>query len=748
MTQVNRVYSKKRQRTVRTHFSHLTMLAALTSTLLLAGCGTKVSGAEGPGGENDNSDGSNPDGSPSGGKGKGLLWEDGNPMFSEAGSTGECHIDELVGPEVYGAKVKSLMTGLALTSAELDELEADPESLATLVDKWLGLPEAKTVFTRFFMSAFQQTELDIETFYGPTTHEALPLTGFEGEISRNGTQDLGNHNFSEMFARTAWYFVENDEPWTSVLTTSRYMMTPALMTWFAFHDDNVAADDGTTTSRTSDELDQRLRYVINPANEPAVTNLLDRDHPQFMTFYHDNLATEAATASECNNVPSVVEVVENGSSATTPGWVVEIRRPRQDHQFEVFSRLWGRRYFVRHTGGCRGFRGGNDPLLKFDDFTNWRMIDTRQPNGTEQATRFYDLETLRSTDQLVLKSDQVGFMSSPGFQGTWLTNEDNSSRVTINQILIVALGASFDGAAVSDFSPESLDTEHAAPGTECYGCHQTLDPMRDFVRNSLTNFYGPQEDPERRDAPAEFVFGGVHATGNGLRDLANILAEHPYFPRAWVQKLCFYANAEACEEGEEFERVVAAFVESDFNFKTLVQELFSSPMVTGASCDGGKVAGASIARLSQFCHRLSVRLGSADLCALASIPGSESADQKRVRTAVDSVPDDSFSRAVVEPVTISNTSLFIRANREVTCTRIAAQAFDDGFRGQPREDVVAILVEEVMGLPTSHPLHDSSFSVLDRHVEGAMEAGESERTALQSAFIVACMSPSSAGVGF
>lgn len=751
MKQSKRIRAKKMRKSVHTPVSRITTSAALACSLLLGGCGTKQADEEEAGGKNGGTSGSASEGSSSAqGDGDGLFWHDGDPMFDEAGGTGECRVDELRGPDVYGAKVKSLMTGLALTEEELTELESDPGTLSSLVEKWMDLPQAETVFTRFFMSAFQQTELDIETFYGPTTFEALPLTGFEGEISRNGTQDLGNHNFSEMFARTAWHFVENDEPWTNVLTTSRYMMTPALMTWLAFRDDDVAADDGTTTSRTSDELDQSLRYVINPADEAPLSELLDRNHPNFMKFYHANLAEEANTAgSDCQGfVPDVVEVVEDGDSATTPGWVVEIRRPRRDHQFEVFSRMWGRRYFVRHTDGCRGFRGGNEPLLDFSDFTDWRMIDVRQPEGAEEATRFYDLENHRTADELVLKSELVGFMSSPGFQGTWLTNEDNSSRVTINQILIVALGASFDGAAVSDFSPESLDTEHAGPGTECYGCHQTLDPMRDFVRNALTNFYGPQEDPVRRDAPAEFVFGGVRESGNGLRDLADILARHPYFPRAWVQKLCFYANAEACEEGEEFERVVAAFVESGFNFKTLVRELFSSPMVTGASCDGGQLAGVSIARLSQFCHRLSERLGADDLCALGSIPGSESADQKRVRTAVDSVPDDSFSRAVVEPVTISNTSLFIRANREVTCIRIAQQAFDDGFRGQAREDVLDVLVEEVIGLPPSHSLHDGATSVLDRHVDGAMEAGESERTALQSAFVVACMSPSSAGVGF
>jgi len=636
--------------------------------------------------------------------------------------------------------MKSLLTGLPLSETELQTLETDPEALAELVDEWMSLPQAEAVFTRYFQSAFQQTELDIETFFYPTGFGAVPYNAITGAPTGARTHDLGNYNFSESFARTAWYFVENDEPWTNVLTTNRYMMTPALMSYFAFRDDDIVADDGTISSRNSPEIDASMRFMTNEANQSPLLDITNPAHPDFMLFYHGDLKVQQDAGCE---VPPIVEIIEGMANG---GWTSDVTGRLESSQFHAFSLLWGRRWFLR--GPCRAFRGGTEPFVDYTDFTDWKMVDIRAPQSGEEPTRFYDFAHFRSQNELVLKQDHVGFMTSPGFQDTWLTNEDNSSRVTINQILIVALGASFDGAAVSDFSPESLDAEHAAPGTECYGCHQTLDPMRDFVRNSLTNFYSPQEDPERRDAPAEFVFGGVQATGNGLRDLANILAEHPYFPRAWVQKLCFYANAKACEEGEEFERIVTAFTESNFNFKTLVRELFSSPMITGVSCDGGQLPGVTIARRSQFCQRLSARLGSENLCALSMVPGTDSGDQGRVNTAVSSIPDDSFSRAVVDPVTIADTSLFIRANREVACTRIAMQAFDDDYRSLPREEVLAVLVEEVMALTPSHALHAPALAALDQHIDSVVESGQSERTAFQSAFVVACMSPGSAGVGF
>jgi len=383
------------------------------------------------------------------------------------------------------------------------------------------------------------------------------------------------------------------------------------------------------------------------------------------------------------------------------------------------------------------------------DFSDWRMVTIRKPKAGESGTLFYDLESLRQADELVIRTDRPGFIGSPGFMSTWPNNEDNSARVVINQILIVALGASFDGKAASNFVPTDLDEEHAAPGSECYGCHQTLDPMRDYVRASYTNFGGPQLDESRKALPGNFVFGGVQAQGNGILDLIDVLAKHPFFARAWAQKLCFYANSAACPEGAELDRVVKAFEDSGLDFRTLVRELFSSPLVIGNACVEGIDAGttATIARRSQFCAQLSHRLGIKDVCALRMHTQDASTLQKQMRDATSSVPDDGFSRAVVEPVTIGETGMFTRANREAACT-IAAMSATEVFDGKSQQEVLAVLVDKLMALPASDPRHAQARLILEEHVTDAVAAGKTEKQGLQSAFVVACMSPGSAGVGF
>jgi hypothetical protein len=321
--------------------------------------------------------------------------------------------------------------------------------------------------------------------------------------------------------------------------------------------------------------------------------------------------------------------------------------------------------------------------------------------------------------------------------------------VTINQTLIVALGKSFDGDAVTDFSPP-LDGEHAEPGSECYGCHQTLDPMRDFFRASYTNFYGQQLDPDRVNLDATFIFGGMQMEGNGVADLAAGLATHPDFPYAWAHKLCYYANSAPCVEGEELDRIVGAFKESDLDFRVLVRELFSSPLVTGDVCLDGVDAGttATISRRSTFCNVLSQRLGVEDICGVRTHFRDGTTLQNKVRDAVASVPDDAFSRAVVEPVVIGETGLFSRANKEVACVQAAQNGYVDAFGDASSDEATDTMVTTLMGLPKSDPRHAEALTILRDHVTEAVTAGKTEVEALESAFVLACMSPSVAGIGF
>src|SRR5436853_7242071 len=111
---------------------------------------------------------------------------------------------------------------------------------------------------------------------------------------------------------------------------------------------------------------------------------------------------------------------------------------------------------------------------------------------------------------------------------------------------------------------------HAQPGSPCYACHQTLDPMRDFFRESSTYFYSKRYTSGMMGIPTMATFtaaGSAPVTGTGIGALANAIAAHPRFPIAWVQKLCRFANSISCSEDDpEFMRIVEAFKASNFTF--------------------------------------------------------------------------------------------------------------------------------------------------------------------------------------
>ena len=52
-----------------------------------------------------------------------------------------------------------------------------------------------------------------------------------------------------------------------------------------------------------------------------------------------------------------------------------------------------------------------------------------------------------------------------------------------------------------------------------------------------------------------------------------------------------------------------------------------------------------------------------------------------------------------------------------------------------------------MGLPPSHPRHRAAVSALFGHYAAARDAGATALTALQSAFVMGCVSPDVLGVG-
>jgi hypothetical protein len=320
--------------------------------------------------------------------------------------------------------------------------------------------------------------------------------------------------------------------------------------------------------------------------------------------------------------------------------------------------------------------------------------------------------------------------------------------------LIVALGKSFDDRATTvQVSETSVDSQHAAPGTACYGCHQVLDPMRDFYKQSYSLTYFQQLsalDPKNPPLPAEAIFDvdGSPVRGKGIEALAQAMTASPLFAPAWTQKLCQYANAAPCDPDDpELKRVAAAFKDSGFDWKTLVRELFSSPLVTyAASTKTAESAGVvlSIARRDAFCDRLSGRLGLKDVCnqrgesSLPRIAG-------QARNLSLGIPGSAYARADEHPVTPHDPNLFFVSATEKLCMALAGQLVENGatsrWRSAMRDVAFTDFVSLLMGVPPSDADHARLVDILARHYAAAVNAKETAADALRSTFTLACSSP-------
>lgn len=657
----------------------------------------------------------------------------------EVGSARECEIDQLSPPEVYGHKVKSVLTGLPLDAAELAQLRSAPESLETLARGWMRTPEFERVALDFFATAFQQNEPDMDGLTTMLRRNNLAWGRFSNP--NENLAELMMFSIRESFARTALRILKEGRPFNEVVTTDTFEMNTALLVLHALLESRFVTDDADLVIRDAPALDGLVLYA-NEEEAPPPEEALDPSNPRFLHLHVPGFDSLCA--------PNGARTLDADRSWFRLG----------DASMFVFTRMMGRPDLalnapVNQSNGntaCRSKVEQVAPLLSREDFQDWRPVRFRRSSlAAQPPTPFYDLVGLRAAEEIVVKTERVGFFTQLGFFTTWPTNEDNASRVTLNQTLITALGKSFDGTTVTDFSPPNLDEEHSAPGSACYGCHQTLDPMRDFFRRSYSVAYGLQDNQERIEAMEPiFVFRGVEGRGDGVDDLAQLVASHPEFASAWVQKLCHFANAVSCPEAsEEFAAVVQSFESSNLDFGKMMLELMISPLVTNAECvEGGTGHQKSIMRRTQLCSNLSHRLGVENVCGEGLVNNRRSNAQRNVRGAITSIPDDTFARGEPEPIIISQTGLFTRATREVTCTVVAEQLYNEAFADMERDAVIERIVTKVMGLPEGDTRRAGALQILTEHVAEGVEAGTPENRALQSALVVACMSPGLAGVGF
>jgi hypothetical protein len=413
--------------------------------------------------------------------------------------------------------------------------------------------------------------------------------------------------------------------------------------------------------------------------------------------------------------------------------------------------------------GC----GSTTSQFSAADWDGWRMVKVRAPKAGEERSIFWDVPKLRdpATAELVLTTPRVGFMSTLAFFANWPTNNSNSYRVTTNQTMIVALGTSFDDSGTTvQVSETSSDAMHVQPGTACYGCHSTLDPMRDFFRQSYSVAYSTQLlDPTKAGIPATATLnvpGGPPVMGNGVLAFAQALANHPRFPSAWVQKLCQFANSASCSDDDpEVARVADVFKSSGFNFKTLMRELFSSPLVTFASKtktadDQGMIVG--IARRETACASLAGRLGLPNLCTtLAGMPGvpgvQGAAFVSKARNLVLSVPGGGYARGDTVPLLPHDPNMFFTSAMENLCYQIALQLVDNGktsrYLSANKDAALTDFVTTVMGLPPSDPRAAGMLGILKDNYDTSVAQLQTPTNALRSTFTLACESPPAVSLG-
>ncbi len=619
-------------------------------------------------------------------------------------------------------KVKQLLTGLPATDDELAAVLRDPAALRGHVDRWMATDAFRAKTIDFFKQAFQQTQTTLDDYVDQLGH---PLT-FEPSQRARFLRAV-----EESFARTAFRIVAEGRPFTEVVTTDRFELSPPLLSFYAYLDAVPFDDAGKPVASELWILKTwpKFQVELTTAEQIPLAETLDRASPNFMRWTAPLVPSlDPAKAADCG-----------------PTEVATARVALRTLQLFLFG--------ARQR--CPSFPG---PFTAAD-WDAWRTVTIRPPRPGEERTLFWDLPRLRDPGvaELVATTPRVGFMTTPAFFANWPTNVSNSYRVTTNQALIVALGRSFDDRGTTVQLAESSDDRlHAAPGTVCYGCHQTLDPMREFFRGSYALGYHAQH---AKGAPPQGIFtvdGSPPVGGGGIAAFARAVAAHPRFALAWAQKLCQHARSAPCAEDDpELVRIASAFRESGHDYRTLVRELFSSPLVTDAAPTATAArdgVAMSIARREALCAALEQRLGVRDACNLRGETAiANRAARTRATNLALAIPGAGYGRGEEAPLLPHDPNLFFHAATENLCNLLAAEVIDAGpaprFSSKRADEAIAELVATVMGLAPRDPRAAGMRAILKDHHAEALAAGLAPRDALASTFVLACQSPVAIGLG-
>ncbi len=663
-------------------------------------------------------------------------------------------------PFVYVAKVKNILTGLAVTQQEVDSVanagdqNAQQAALVTLIDNWMGTPEYTGKMLTFFELSFQQTQITETDFT-----EIVP--NGNGSIGTSPEANLLVQNARESFARTVIELLAEGQPISSAFTTTRFMMTPALAELYAFMDWNMVDDNEKITDKFAVLPTIKANGITVEDTTPITyADTLDSTKPAtYMHWYFPGL-NSVQPANSQNPSPDC--------QADSRTWV-STNFGNSPSAHLVHFLLYGgfESYKINNNlppnNNCNAYQGTNqNAIITGSDFSNWQMVNVRPPNGTEAITPFWDMNNLRTATELVLTIPRVGFFSTPAFHANWQTNTSNQMRVTINQSFIVALGAQVDGSDITNPSligtnPPGMDPAHMGQGgAPCVGCHQILDPSRSILMANYSDAYGIQ--PNTSQTKGEFIFNGViNPNINTLADFGNQLATHPYFPDAWVEKLCYFVNSEKCDPTDpEYIRIRDDFKNKGFQWKVLVEDLLSSPLTTNAvatqttQVSEGELV--SVTRRDHLCTLINARLGLIDSCGLDIVTTKTLVGIPEIAAGL---PSDGYGRGAPVPVLPTSPNLFYRAGLENICEDVANEIVDAKtppagavtYSSSNYAAAITDFVATLMDIVPDDPRSQVMIGKLTDHYNAALANKATNTDALKSTFVVACLSPNVAGIG-
>jgi len=711
----------------------------------------------------------------------GTLANAGSDSFGENGGSSGAPDDgsggiaeipfEPVQARVYVAKVKNLLLGLPATEEEIAAVDADPAALKDLVDAWFVRPEAQAKLGTFFSKAFQQTQITQNDFFDQLSVDNLTSLPLFAQAQ-------------ESMSRTALKIIADGKPFTDTVTTHTFMMTPTLMSFYLALDQaqvddagkqtiSVPLPDGTLSTTQAFWL--TYQAPLDPTASPVVPNniplseTLDPASPNFMHF-----AVPSPFKCSMPQVDETGHVLLDDKGNALKADVTYNQRKYSSVSAAFLGLLgYATRNYVNDPAdpngpptltipddvpaekknlyqyNCSGGVSFTSPNITSQDVI-WRPVTVRVAGAGEKLTPFYDLPTLRGADEIVVRTPRVGYFTTPAFFANWPTNNSNQHRDTLNQALIVGVGRSINPVdkGTSTVLDTGKDGQHSDPTSPCYSCHQTMDPMRNIFRQSFTYSYHTQHDPGQIYSSASFDYLGEKSKLESFDDFANALVDHPLYASAWAQKLCYYANSSACSEQDpEFKSVVQAFVDSKYDFHTLLTELFSSPLVTGQTStktwrDVGERV--SIARQDHFCAALTNRLQLAtSLCVGIT--------DTTTRVAVtNNIPLDGYLRGAEAPALSTDQTPFYRGATESLCAYAASLTVDktkSRYDSTKKDAAITDFVANIMGITAEDPNSATVTQLLTEHYDAAIAAGAKPTDALKSTFIVACLAPTSVAIG-